>query len=156
MIGWAVVTGGVSIESLLMFALIFMWTPPHFWALALFMKDDYSKAGVPMLTVTHGRAATRTHILVYTLLLAPVALALAASAIGGPVTLAAAVVLNAGFIWGAFRLWRRPEPAAEADGYKAEKSLFKFSLAYLFLHFSVLLADAALRGLGYMTWWQGA
>src|SRR5690606_7869837 len=73
MIGWAVATGGVSLESLLMFALIFMWTPPHFWALALFMKDDYSNAGVPMLTVTHGRAATRRHILAYTLLLAPFA-----------------------------------------------------------------------------------
>ncbi len=156
MIGWAVATGGVSVESVLMFTLIFMWTPPHFWALALFMKDDYSKAGVPMLTVTHGRAATRTHILVYTILLAPFALALAASAVGGPVTLAAAVVLNAGFIWGAFRLWRRPEAQAEADGYKAEKALFKFSLAYLFLHFTALLVDAALRGAGFMTWWQGA
>mgnify|MGYP003562349107 CR=1 FL=1 len=71
MIGWAVATGGVSLESLLMFALIFVWTPPHFWALALFMKDDYSNAGVPMLTVTHGRKATRAHILIYTILLAP-------------------------------------------------------------------------------------
>ncbi|MDH5797127.1 MAG: heme o synthase, partial [Paracoccaceae bacterium] len=72
MIGWAAATGGISLESVLMFALIFMWTPPHFWALALFMKEDYSNAGVPMLTVTHGRRATRNHILVYTLLLAPV------------------------------------------------------------------------------------
>ena len=72
MIGWAAATGGVSVESVLMFALIFMWTPPHFWALALFMKSDYADAGVPMLTVTHGRPATRRHILAYTLLLAPV------------------------------------------------------------------------------------
>ena len=63
MIGWAAATGGVSLESVLMFALIFMWTPPHFWALALFMKSDYDDAGVPMLTVTHGRRATRVHIL---------------------------------------------------------------------------------------------
>ena len=69
MIGWVAATGSVSVEALLMFALIFMWTPPHFWALALFMKEDYHTAGVPMLTVTHGRRATRAHILVYTLLL---------------------------------------------------------------------------------------
>jgi protoheme IX farnesyltransferase len=152
MIGWACATGGVSAESVLMFTLIFMWTPPHFWSLALFMNDDYSKAGVPMLTVTHGHPATRTHILVYTLLLAPFALALAATSIGGPVFLAAALVLNAGFIIGAWRLWRRDEAAAAADGYRAEKAFFRFSLAYLFLHFVALLADAALRSLGLGSW----
>ena len=73
----AAVTGGVSVESLLMFALVFFWTPPHFWALALFMKEDYHNAGVPMLTVTHGRQATRRHIFVYTLVLAAFALAFA-------------------------------------------------------------------------------
>lgn len=155
MIGWAVATGGVSVESVLMFMLVFMWTPPHFWALALFMKDDYSKAGVPMLTVTHGRAATRRHIFVYTLLLAPFAVALGASPVGGPVTLAVALVLNAYFISGAFRLWQRSETQAEADGYSAEKSVFKFSLAYLFLHFSALLVDALLRAYGLADWWQG-
>ncbi|MCV2871875.1 heme o synthase [Defluviimonas sp. WL0050] len=152
MIGWAVVTGGVSIESLLMFALIFMWTPPHFWALCLFMKDDYSKAGVPMLTVTHGRKATRKHILVYTILLAPFAFALAASSIGGPVTLVAALVLNALFIRGAVRIVRRDEAVAEADGYKAEKAFFKFSLAYLFLHFGALLVEASLQPFGFGGW----
>ena len=152
MIGWAVATGGVSLESVLMFALIFMWTPPHFWALALFMKDDYSNAGVPMLTVTHGRKATRTHILVYTLLLAPVALALAFTSIGGPVYLAAALVLNLRFVLGAFRIRARDEAAAEADSYKVEKAFFRFSLGYLFLHFGALLADAALRSLGWGIW----
>jgi protoheme IX farnesyltransferase len=152
MIGWAVATGGIAPESLLMFALIFMWTPPHFWALCLFMKDDYSKAGVPMLTVTHGRAATRRHILVYTLLLVPVAAALALSSIGGPVVLAAAVVLNALFIRGALRIARRGEARAEADGYKAEKTFFKFSLAYLFLHFGALLVEKSLTGVGLGGW----
>ena len=152
MIGWAVATGGVSVESLLMFALIFMWTPPHFWALALFMKGDYSKAGVPMLTVTHGRAATRKHILVYTILLAPFALALALTSIGGPVTLAAALVLNALFIRGAIRIVRRDEVAAEADGYKVEKAFFRFSLAYLFLHFGALLVEASLAPFGLGGW----
>ncbi|WP_108854968.1 heme o synthase [Albidovulum aquaemixtae] len=152
MIGWAAATGGVSVESLLMFALIFTWTPPHFWALALFMKDDYSKAGVPMLTVTHGRAVTRRHILVYTVLLAPFAIALSLSSIGGPVTLAAALVLNALFIRGAIRVARRDEAVAEADGYKAEKALFRFSLGYLFLHFGALLVETSLAPLGLGGW----
>ncbi|MFO1176405.1 MAG: heme o synthase [Paracoccaceae bacterium] len=152
MIGWACATGGVSVESVLMFALIFMWTPPHFWALALFMKDDYSKAGVPMLTVTHGRPSTRNHILAYTLLLAPCALALGLTSIGGPVYLVAAVVLNLAFIWGAMRIVHRTEEAAEADHYRAEKRFFKVSLAYLFLHFAALLAEAALHAQGYAAW----
>ena len=152
MIGWAVATGGVGIESILMFALIFMWTPPHFWALALFMKDDYSNAGVPMLTVTHGRRTTRRHILAYTLLLAPVALGLAFTPIGGPVYLAAAIVLNLRFVLGAWRIRARDEAAAEADGYRAEKAFFRFSLSYLFLHFGALLADAALRAAGWGIW----
>ncbi len=152
MIGWAAVTGGASVESLLMFLLIFMWTPPHFWSLALFMKDDYSRAGVPMLTVTHGRRAARRHILAYTLLLAPFPLALALSSIGGPVTLAASVVLNLIFILGAVRIVRRDEASAEADGYKAEKAFFRFSLAYLFLHFSALLVEAGLAPFGLGGW----
>ncbi|MCC6008088.1 MAG: protoheme IX farnesyltransferase, partial [Rhodobacteraceae bacterium] len=128
MIGWAVATGGVSIESVLMFALIFMWTPPHFWALALFTRDDYSNAGVPMLTVTHGRPATRAHVWVYAVALAPVSLALAFTSIGGPLYLAVALVLNGAFVVGAWAVWRRDDAAAEADGYRTEKRLFKLSL----------------------------
>jgi protoheme IX farnesyltransferase len=152
MIGWAVATGGVSIESALMFALIFMWTPPHFWALALFMKDDYSKAGVPMLTVTHGRKSTRAHVLVYTILLAPVALAAAFTSIGGPVYLAISAALNAVFLYGAWRIWQRDEAAAEADAYRVEKQVFRFSLYYLFLHFGAFLLEAALRSFGLGGW----
>jgi protoheme IX farnesyltransferase len=152
MIGWAVATGGVSIESALMFALIFMWTPPHFWALALFMKDDYSKAGVPMLTVTHGRKSTRAHVLVYTILLAPVALAAAFTSIGGPVYLAISAALNAVFLYGAWRIWQRNEAAAEADAYRVEKQVFRFSLYYLFLHFGAFLLEAALRSFGLGGW----
>lgn len=152
MIGWACATGTVSIESVLMFALIFMWTPPHFWALALFMKDDYSNAGVPMLTVTHGRRSTRNHILVYTILLAPVAVGAAFTSIGGPIYLAAALALNAWFLIGAWRIWKRDETMAEADNYATEKSVFRFSLYYLFLHFGAILAEAALKPYGLGGW----
>jgi protoheme IX farnesyltransferase len=152
MIGWAVATGGVAMESALMFALIFLWTPPHFWALALFMKDDYSNAGVPMLTVTHGRRTTRAHLLAYTILLVPVAIGAGFTAIGGPVYLAVATVLNAGFLYGAWRLWQRDEAVAEADGYRVEKQVFRFSLTYLFLHFGAFLLEAVLRSFGLGGW----
>jgi len=152
MIGWAVATGGIGLESVLMFGLIFMWTPPHFWALALFMNADYEKAGVPMLTVTHGRRVTRNHILAYTVLLAPLAVGTAFTSIGGPVYLAVAVVLNALFLLGAWRIWRRDEDIAQADKYKVEKSFFGLSLLYLFLHFGALLAEAALRPYGLGGW----
>ncbi|AUH35174.1 heme o synthase [Paracoccus tegillarcae] len=142
MIGWACATGGISIESLLMFALIFFWTPPHFWALALFMKEDYHKAGVPMLTVTHGRAATRRHIFAYSLVLAPFALWLGFTSVGGPIYLAVAAVLNLLFILGGWRIMRRDELAAEQDGYTVEKRYFRLSLYYLFLHFLALLVQS--------------
>lgn len=152
MIGWAVATGGIGLESVLMFLLIFMWTPPHFWALALFMNADYEKAGVPMLTVTHGRRVTRNNILGYTVLLAPLAIGTAFTSIGGPVYLAVSVVLNALFLLGAWRIWRRDEDVSQADKYKVEKSFFGLSLLYLFLHFGAILAEAALRPYGLGGW----
>lgn len=152
MIGWAVATGGVSLESVLMFAIVFMWTPPHFWALALFMKSDYRDAGVPMLTVTHGRRVTRAHVLVYTLLLAPVAIGTAFTSIGGPIYLAVAVLANAIFIAGGWRIWRRDEGVAEADGYKLEKRVFFFSLLYLAVHFGAFLVEAMLKPFGLGGW----
>jgi protoheme IX farnesyltransferase len=159
MIGWAAATGGVSIESILMFGLIFMWTPPHFWALALFMNEDYSKAGIPMLTVTHGKRTTRNQILVYTVLLMPVGLLLAFTQIGGPLYLAVSVVLNAMFLIGAVGLWRGDEPAAITAGYKSERRFFFLSLIYLFAHFAALLLEAGLRmlNLNWAAWpvWIG-
>ena len=145
MIGWAVATGTVSIESVLMFGLIFMWTPPHFWALALFVKSDYGDAGVPMLTETHGRDETRKQVLIYTALLVPVALGLAFTSIGGPVYLFTALVMNAWFLKGAYDIWTRNDAAADADNYAVEKKVFKVSLYYLFAHFVALLVDAAVR-----------
>ena len=145
MIGWAVATGSVTIESVLMFMLIFMWTPPHFWALALFVKTDYGDAGVPMLTETHGRDTTRKYLIGYTVLLVPVAIGLGFTSIGGPVYLAVAVVMNAWFFKGAFDIWKRNDADADADDYTVEKSVFKVSLYYLFAHFVALLIEAALR-----------
>ena len=152
MIGWVCATGSVSVEACLMFALIFMWTPPHFWALALFMKEDYHTAGVPMLTVTHGRRATRGHVLAYTVALLPVSLWSALSGIGGPFTLAVALILDAIFLAGAWRIWQRDEAQAEADSYRVEKQVFRFSLWYLFAHFGAFLIEASLRGFGLGGW----
>ena len=152
MIGWVVATGSISIEAALMFGLIFMWTPPHFWALALFMKSDYHQAKVPMLTVTHGRKETRRHIWWYTVALAPVAIWTALSSVGGPMTLVVFTVLNAIFLKGAWDIWRRDEATSEDDEYAVEKKVFKFSILYLFANFGVLLAEAALKLVGLGGW----
>ncbi|MEM9641279.1 MAG: heme o synthase [Pseudomonadota bacterium] len=149
MIGWAVATGSVGWEPVLMFALIFFWTPPHFWALALFVNDDYKNADVPMLTVVAGTRTTRNHILAYALILAPLAVLLAFTQVGGLVYLAAALYLNTCFVLGAWRIWRRDDAEAEADEHRAEKRFFRFSIAYLFAHFVVLLIELGLRVLGW-------
>ncbi|MGJ8605051.1 MAG: heme o synthase [Marivita sp.] len=148
MIGWAAATGGVSVESVLMFCLTFMWTPPHFWALALFMRKDYDNADVPMLTVTHGRRATRNHILVYTILLAILAVAAGFTSIGGPIYIVTAVVLNILFLRGAIQIWRRDEDMSEEDNFLAERKFFKLSLLYLFAHFGAILIEAGLDKAG--------
>ena len=153
MIGWAVATGGISVESILMFALIFAWTPPHFWALALFRNEDYTAAKVPMLPVTKGTRVTRNHILGYALVLAPIALAPAFTQIGGPVYFGVSLVLNAIFLVGAYRLWRRDDAMADGDSYRAEKKFFAFSILYLFAHFVALLIESALRAFDLTTAW---
>ena len=141
MIGWAAVTGDISFASISLFLLIFMWTPPHFWALALFREGDYAKAGVPMLPVVAGERETRRQILVYTLLLVPVALAPAYIGLSGPVYGAAAAALSAGFLVHAWRVFvdRRDIVA---------KRMFGFSIAYLFGLFAMLVVDRAM-GLGW-------
>ncbi len=151
MIGWAAATGSISVEAVLMFCLTFMWTPPHFWALALFVRMVYDIATVPMLTVTHGRRSTRVHILVYTILLAGLAIASAFTSIGGPVYLATALVLNALFLKGAWDIYRRDEDDSENDNFKVEKSFFKLSLLYLFAHFGAILIDSALVRFGVLS-----
>jgi len=147
MVGWVAASGSVSIEAIGMFMLIFMWTPPHFWALALFMNEDYSKAGIPMLTVTHGKKSTRNHILTYTVLLTPFSIGLAFTSIGGPIYFTLSIILSLMFLLGSLKLFRRNEKIATEDNYTDERKLFKFSLFYLFLLFTALLIEALLRSL---------
>ncbi|MGE3709778.1 MAG: heme o synthase [Hyphomicrobiaceae bacterium] len=138
MIGWAAVSGGVSIESMLLFLLIFMWTPPHFWALALYRCRDYERAGVPMLPVVAGADETRRQILLYSVLLAPIALAPGIAGPGGPVYLAVAAVLVAAFLWLAGDVYRKRK-GAQADA--AARRLFAFSIVFLFGLFATLLVE---------------
>ncbi|PKQ05644.1 MAG: protoheme IX farnesyltransferase [Alphaproteobacteria bacterium HGW-Alphaproteobacteria-12] len=149
MIGWAAVTGSVSLESAALFLIIFMWTPPHFWALALYRSEDYKKAGVPMLPVVAGEKETRRQIMLYSLALVPVTLLPGIMGFAGLLYTAVTALLGIGFLWFAFRLWRTD--AASADGKAAQdraaKGLFGYSILYLFLIFSLLLAEKML-GLG--------
>ena len=137
MVGWAAVTGDVGLAAWVMFAIIFFWTPPHFWALALRLKDDYAEAGVPMLPVTDGEEITRLQILRYSLLLAVITVILAPAANLGAVYLAAALTLDGFFAWHAFRLWRSPET-------ESPMTLYKFSLLYLAMLFVAMGLDAGL------------
>jgi protoheme IX farnesyltransferase len=142
MIGWAAVTGSVSIESVLLFLIIFMWTPPHFWALALYRCRDYERVGVPMLPVVAGPAETRRQIWLYSLVL--VVLALVPSFIGmaGVAYLIAAAGLGAMFLYLAWRV-RKITEGREADA--AARHLFGFSILYLFLLFAVMLVEHLAR-----------
>jgi protoheme IX farnesyltransferase len=138
MIGWAAATGGISLESFVLFLIIFVWTPPHFWALALLRTGDYAKAGVPMLPVVAGAGATRAQILIYSLILAPIGMAPAVIGLGGALYAAAAAVLGALFVVMAFDCYSKREGEA-AD--RAAKNLFGYSVLYLFLLFAVLLVE---------------
>ncbi len=150
MIGWVAVTGEVTLMPVLLFAIIFFWTPPHFWALALFMKSDYAKVGIPMLPVVAGERVTRNQILLYTVLLAP--LAIAPWAIGGTgwVYGSVSVVLSMLFLALAWPVWRRDRDG-EADQMQPEKTLFKFSIYYLFILFAALVADRVLYAQGVLS-----
>ncbi len=138
-VGWAAVTGDTSLLPWLLFAIIFLWTPPHFWSLALFMEADYAKAGVPMLPVTHGMAATRRQVLLYSLLLVPVTVAPALFGLTGWIYGGAAAALGVVFIAMAARVYR--STAETAAQMIPEKKLFRFSLYYLAAIFTALVAD---------------
>jgi len=143
-VAWAAATGEMPAAAWAMFAIVFLWTPPHFWALALWRARDYRSVSVPMLPVVAGDAATRRQIAVYALILAPVAVLAAFTEAGGPLYFAAATVMSVRFAADAIALARRDEATAEGDGWRAEKRLFGFSIVYLFVLFAAFMLDAAL------------
>jgi heme o synthase len=152
MIGWAAATGAISLQSFVLFLIIFVWTPPHFWALALLRTRDYEKAGVPMLPVVAGAAATRTQILIYSLILAPIGLAPVFVGLGGALSAVVATVLGVLFVVMAVDCYRKRDGEA-AD--RAAKNLFGYSVLYLFLLFAVLLVEKGfgIGGGGLMSLW---
>jgi protoheme IX farnesyltransferase len=144
MVGWAAATGSVSIESVVLFLIIFFWTPPHFWALSLYRLRDYERVAVPMLPVVAGLDETRRQIVLYSVLLAPIAVIPAFIGLGGIVYLVASIILGAMLIGLSVKVYRTREGRA-ADS--AAKELFAFSILYLFLLFAVLLGEHLARQL---------
>ena len=143
MIGWAAVTGSVDLVPLILFAIVFFWTPPHFWSLALFAHGDYARAGVPMLPVVAGARETRRQILLYTLVLLPITLLPWAVGFSGLIYAASALLLGIGFLACVWRVWRDRQ---DADGRSLSddapaRAAFKYSILYLFVLFAALAVD---------------
>ena len=145
LIGWVATTGTVSIEPLLLFLFIFLWTPPHFWSLAIITKDDYAKASIPMFPVLYGVEKTRRSILHYTVILIICSQVISFSEIGGPVFFLLSNVLNALLLLSAVNLVR----FNENNGYERERRFFKFTILYLFLYFGFLVISRAFETLEY-------
>lgn len=142
LIGWAAVTGDVAALPLVLFAIIFFWTPPHFWALALFRSGDYGRAGIPMLPVVAGRRTTKAQMLAYTVLLLPLTVSPYFFGAAGLIYATGAALLGLLFIASAVRVWREPDDAGD----RCARQMFGFSILYLFLLFALLLADFAVVG----------
>jgi heme o synthase len=149
MIGWAAVTGGLAVEPALLFLIIFFWTPPHFWALALYRTDDYARAGVPMLPVTAGPDATRLQILLYTIVLVAVAVAPWPLGYFDAAYGVTSLVLGAGMLWLAVSVYRRREGSAAL---RATRKLFAFSILYLFALFATLLIEVVVHAIAPSVW----
>jgi heme o synthase len=133
-LGWAAMTGDVGPQALILFLIIFLWTPPHFWALALYRVEDYRKSGLPMLPVTHGNEFTRLQVFLYTIVLFAACLMPFAAGMSSWFYLGCAVALSAGFVWYGWRLWREYSDALA-------RKTFRFSLIHLSLLFAALLID---------------
>ncbi len=140
-VAWAAVTNSVSIESLVLFAIIFIWTPPHFWSLSLFCSDDYERAGVPMLPVVAGEKETRNQIFIYSMLLAPLGVLPWAMGFAGSVYAIVSMTFGAVFMYLATRVWKDDGEEGEA------RKLFAFSIMYLFVLFAVIAGEALFEGL---------
>ena len=158
MIGWAAVTGDITLNSILLFMIIFIWTPPHFWALALYKTGDYEKVGIPMMPNVKGAKSTRNQIMGYSVFLAAIAIAPIFTGLGGPIFAVFSIVLNLAFLAMAYKVWtsRAGEIADSADeaslyavkaGDRAARNLFAYSIIYLFAIFGVLALETVLRGL---------
>jgi protoheme IX farnesyltransferase len=139
-LGWAAIRGDIGSEAMIMCLIIFLWTPPHFWALALYRAEDYRKSGLPMLPVTHGAEFTRLHVFLYTLVLFAGTLLPFVSGMSGLIYLVAALLLNAGFVGYAWKLWRNYSDLLA-------RKTFRYSIIYLSLLFAALLVDHYLRQL---------
>jgi len=142
MIGWAAVTGDVSLASIALFLIIFMWTPPHFWALSLFVRSDYAAAGVPMMPVVAGTRATRRQVFLYSLPMAVAAILPWPLGLTHALYGLASVLLSGWFVWLAWRV--AASRVAEQAAMTAERALFKYSVVYLFVLFGILVADRVL------------
>lgn len=134
-IGWLAVTGSFAWPPIILFLIVFLWTPPHFWALALYKNKDYQKANIPMLPITHGLKATRNQILAYTLILCPFVALPYLMGFAGVTYLLIASVVQAGFLISAIRVWR------EQDAFKYAKMMFAYSILYLFVLFSGFIIE---------------
>ena len=143
LIGWAAVTGSVDLVPLVLFAIVFFWTPPHFWALALFASGDYARAGVPMLPVVAGARETRRQILIYTMLLIPISLIPWAMGFSGPIYGISALILGLGFLACSVRVWRDVQDKAgnSQTNDTPARAAFKYSILYLFVLFAALAVD---------------
>jgi protoheme IX farnesyltransferase len=138
MIGWAAVTGTISLEGCILFLIIFLWTPPHFWALALYKQGDYGAAGIPMLPNVAGEAATKAQILIYSLVLVATTFIPVYTGFSGGIYAAVAAVTGLSFVWLAWRLFRTRDDQTMR---RSARSLFTYSLSYLFVIFLALLTD---------------
>ncbi len=147
MVGWAAVTGAVSLESIVLFLIIFLWTPPHFWALALYKQGDYGAAGIPMLPNVAGERVTKVQILLYSVVLVAATLVPGFTGFMGPIYTVTAVACGAGFLWLAYALFRTRENVAMK---KAGRALFTYSLSYLFVIFLALITDHVAGTLGWL------
>ncbi len=159
MVGYAAVTGMVTLDSIILFMIIFIWTPPHFWALALYKAGDYGKVGIPMMPNVAGPKSTRNQIMIYSVVLAITAMLPIVTGLGGALYAFAAVLLNLAFLAMAYKVWlsragERDKAADEASLYavqagdRAARNLFAFSIIYLFAMFGVLAVEGLLKGLG--------